>query len=98
MKPKTSHIKAKISLFLITSFFLISSCRTSETVFPSSKPQAEAFTKFLSISFRIDKDRIKYDVKSNSFLLPNSVNYSWAEVEQLYNKSNEYKLIYESNK
>lgn len=96
MTLKPFHFSKNFNLLIIVLGLSITSCRTNEVVTPSPKPQTEAFIKFLSISLNVDKDKIKYDSKTNSFLLLNKVKYDWGDVEQLYNKSNEYHLKYES--
>lgn len=60
------------------------------------KVRSQKIERFISIIWQVPKDEIVFDKIKNTYSF-NGIVESKAEIERLYDLSNEYKLVYEKN-
>ncbi len=89
-----------ITFVVLFSFFI--ACKKQEIasskveVKSKTQPNLEKLTSYLSVSFDISREKLKYNEETEEFYVPNTVfKLSLNTVQTAYDSANEYKLNHE---
>ncbi|WP_041537167.1 hypothetical protein [Pseudopedobacter saltans] len=97
---KKKLIFLKISMLAILVSSLLTGCKKNETEVAIGPINVQEDYKnekrYLSISTSIPIDKVVYDSQNEQFILDGWYKISLNEVQEIYARSNEYKLKYEN--